>query len=345
MPNLNKKTVFVVLMIFGLVWVSLKVLLPVSLPFLIGSLLALAAEPMVKRLSRKLPRPAASAIGVAATLLFMIFVIVVLTAITLREFRLLVNALPDLGEAAYGGLRTLERLLLRVADKMPVSIRPLLSQGVTGLFSDGNAIIGQIMQRLPAMATSFLSWVPGSAIALGTGILSGFMVSARYPRIKNWYSQLSPAVGLKRYLPVLQQVRAALFGWLKAQLALIGLCFMIVGTGLLLLRVPYGLVWAFLIALVDAIPILGTGTVLLPWSLICLAQNQSVKALGLLGIYGVAVLSRSIFEPKLVGKQLGLDPLVTLIALYAGFRFWGIGGMLLSPMICVVFTELIRAKA
>ena len=73
-------------------------------------------------------------------------------------------------------------------------------------------------------------------------------------------------------------------------------------------------------------------------------QNQTVKAIGLLGIYCVAILSRSIFEPKLVGKQLGLDPLVTLMALYAGFRFWGIGGMLLSPMICVVFSELIRAK-
>jgi predicted PurR-regulated permease PerM len=82
--------------------------------------------------------------------------------------------------------------------------------------------------------------------------------------------------------------------------------------------------------------------VLLPWALICFLQGQSVRALGLIGIYTTAMLSRSILEPRLVGKQLGLDPLVTLIALYIGYQLWGIGGMLLSPVICVATLEVTR---
>lgn len=344
MPRLNKKTFPLLLIGLGLAWISIQYLLPLMLPFLLGSALALAAEPMVKRLSRKLPRGAAAAIGVAATLILLVCILISLTAVAVRELGVLAAAVPDLERSAQGGLLALEKFLLSFAEKAPDGIRPLLSKSVTGMFSSGNAIVEQLLQKLPSFATALLGWIPGSAVALGTGILSGFMVSVRFPKIRDWFSRLKSSERLGRYLPLLQQIRTALVGWLKAQLSLICLCFFILCTGFLLLRIPYGPFLAFLIALVDAIPVLGTGTVLIPWSLICFLQGEHVKAAGLLGIYVVAMLSRSIMEPRLVGKQLGLDPLVTLIALYAGFQLWGIGGMLLSPMICVVLTELVRAK-
>lgn len=345
MPGPVKKTLPMLILGFFLAWLGLKYLLPIVFPFLLGVLLALAAEPMVRHLSKKIPRPAAAIVGVAATLFLVCVVLFFLIALLVREIGLLARALPDLGQAAQGGLHALEGFLLRLTSKTPDGVAPLLSQAVSGFFSNGNAIVDQLLQRLPSVATSLLGWIPGSAIALGTGILSGFMVSVRLPAIKSRLRRLRSAEYLKQYLPVLRQVRSALAGWLKAQLKLILLCFLIVGSGLFLLKVPYALVWGFLIAFVDAIPILGTGTVLLPWSLVCLLQGQSVKAIGLLGIYVVAVLSRSILEPKLVGKHLGLDPLITLGALYAGFQIWGIPGMLLSPMLCVVLLELVRAKA
>ncbi len=342
MPRPVKKTIPMLILGFFLAWLSLKYLLPILFPFLLGILLALAAEPMVKRLSKKIPRPAATAIGVTATLLLVISALFLLMALLLREVGLLARALPDLSQAAQGGLLELEGFLLGLAGRTPDGVRPLLSQVVSGLFSNGNAIIEQLLQRLPSVASSLFGWIPGSAIALGTGILSGFMVSVRLPNLRN---RLGTSSFLNQYLPVLQQIRTALGGWLKAQLKLILLCFLIVGTGLFLLRIPYAPIWGLLIAFVDAIPILGTGTVLLPWSLISLLQGQPAKAVGLLGIYVIALLSRSILEPKLVGKHLGLDPLITLGALYAGFQLWGIPGMILSPMLCVVLLELVRAKA
>ena len=85
-----------------------------------------------------------------------------------------------------------------------------------------------------------------------------------------------------------------------------------------------------------------SGTVLLPWALISLLQGQLPRALGLLATYACAALTRSTLEPRLVGRHLGLDPLVTLACLYLGYRLWGFGGMILSPMLGSIAMELAR---
>lgn len=341
MPRFNRKNVALLAVAFFALWLGLKYLLPIVLPFVLGGLLALAAEPVVRLLCTRMPRTGAAAIGVTLTLVLLSCVVVLLMALLVREVSLLAGTLPALEQAALSGLDSLQGFLLRLADKTPDGVRSLLYQAVTGFFSSGSAIAGQLMTQLPSVASTLLGWIPGSALALGTGILSAFMVSARLPRLRQWLQRQET---LQRFLPVLKQVRSALAGWLKAQLKLSALCFLILCAGLLLLRTPHAPIWAALIALVDAIPVLGTGTVLLPWSLVCFLQGQTVRSIGLLGIYAAAALCRSILEPRLVGKQLGLDPLLTLVALYAGFRIWGIGGILLAPVICVAIQETLRAR-
>ena len=91
-------------------------------------------------------------------------------------------------------------------------------------------------------------------------------------------------------------------------------------------------------------PVLGTGTILLPWSLILFLQGDNARSIGLLGLYAVISLTRSALEPKLVGKELGLDPLVTLFSLYTGYKLWGIGGMILSPLMAVTAIQLVSGK-
>ena len=344
MPHFHKKGLAVLAGAFLLAWVVLRYLLPLLMPFLLGAGLALAAEPLVRLLSRKLPRAGAAVIGVTLTLSLLASLLILLTALLIKELGLLARALPDLGSAARNGMNALEGFLTDLADRSPEGLRPVLSGAVSGLFRDGNGLFDRLLEQLPGAAAAVLSWIPDSALALGTGILSAFMVSVRLPKVKPLFQRLGSGGTVGKLLRTLRQIRSALGGWLKAQLRLMLLCFLIVGCGLLLLRVPYGLLWAFLITLVDAIPVLGTGTVLLPWSLVCFLQGQSVRAVGLLGVYAVAMLSRSVLEPRLVGKQLGLDPLITLIALYAGYQLWGIGGMLLSPVICVAVMEFTRAQ-
>jgi predicted PurR-regulated permease PerM len=99
---------------------------------------------------------------------------------------------------------------------------------------------------------------------------------------------------------------------------------------------------AALITLVDAFPVLGVGTVLVPWSILRFVQNDYVLGIGLLALYAAIWLVRSVLEPRLLGKELGLDPLVTLIAIYAGFRLWGLGGMLLTPILAMAVTQIVK---
>ena len=98
------------------------------------------------------------------------------------------------------------------------------------------------------------------------------------------------------------------------------------------------------IAVVDAVPRVGSGVVLLPWALIALLQENHFLSIGLLCTYGAASLSRSLLEPRIVGKQLGLDPLLTLFALYAGFRFLGLPGLLLAPFFAMAIKMLFLKK-
>ena len=148
-----------------------------------------------------------------------------------------------------------------------------------------------------------------------------------------------------KFFPRLRRIRHALWGWLKAQGKLCLICFGILLVGFWAIGIEQSLLWAAVIALIDAVPLLGTGTVLIPWAIVCLLQGQQLRAVGLLCIYAVALLSRSTLEPRLVGKNLGLDPLITLVSLYAGYRFWGVGGMLVSPLLCVIVKEAASSPA
>ena len=338
MPRSLIKNIAALAGVFLAVWLVLRWLLPLLLPFLLGTALALAAEPLVGRLSRRLPRGLSAGIGVALTLILLSSVLVLLLAVVLRELGSLAGALPDLEQTATQGLASLENFLSGIALRMPAGVQPLLMQLLSGLFSGGNALVDRLALKLPAMATALFSHVPGSALAVGTGILSGFMVSARLPQLRQRLSPIGQK--LQNYLPMVKKLKQSLWGWLKAQLTLSALCFFLVCTGLLILGVDYAPVWALAIALVDAIPVLGTGTILIPWALVGLLQGNHALSLGLLGIYLCAMLSRTVLEPRLVGKQLGIDPLMTLIALYIGYRIWGITGMILAPLLAVTALQL-----
>ena len=114
--------------------------------------------------------------------------------------------------------------------------------------------------------------------------------------------------------------------------------------GFALLRIAHPFLIAALVALVDSLPVLGTGTVLLPWSLICFLAGDAPRALGLLGLYATAALLRSVLEPRILGSQLGMDPLATLIAMYCGYRLWGLAGMLLLPMLSAAAVQMFREE-
>ncbi len=322
------------------IWLFCRYLLPIFLPFLLGLLLALAAEPAVRTGTNllRLPRWAATGLGVTLTLVLLLTLIGMLGAVMVKELSILAGRLPDLQTTAEATTQRLRLFLENAASHAPQGIRPLADRSIARLFSSGTELVEQATVRLPGAITGFISRVPDGALGIGTGILSGFMISSRLPQLKTALSQRLPEGLGTRIFPALKRSKTALFGWLKAQFKLMGITYCIVAVGLLLLGVPYGLLWAAAIALVDAVPLLGTGTVLVPWALVALVQRQHLRSVGLLCIYAASFFTRTVLEPRLVGRHLGLDPLVTLLFLYLGYRFWGLLGMLLAPMLVAAIT-------
>lgn len=328
-------------------WFTVRIFLPLGFPFLLGGALALAAEPMVGFLSSrlKLPRAAAAGLGVTAAFCLLVLLVLLLCALVLREIAALVRVLPSLQETLSVGLSSLSAWALELTERMPTGIRDLLERNIRDFFSGSSELLRQTFRYVLGLTGSVLTQVPGSALVLATAVISSYMISVRLPRIRAWLRVKVPRERIQKLLDGLKRLKTVLFGWLRAQLKLMGLTWVILTLGLVLLRIPYAPLWASAVALVDAFPILGTGTVLLPWALVSFLQADTVRAVGLLGVYAVISLTRSIMEPKLVGRHLGLDPLATLAALYAGFRLWGFGGMVLSPILAVAAVQMFKASS
>lgn len=328
-----------------LLWLAVRFLLPLIRPFLLGLALALAAEPMVRFLENRLrlSRQTAAGLGVSMAFCFLALLVTVLCAAAVRQLRSLAGILPGLEEAARTGLDLVQTNLLALTARAPRNLRPVLTEHLRLLFSDGSTLLGKITAWLLGLAGGILGRLPDSALGFGTGILSAFLISARLPKIRGWLLGKIPRDRLNILLARFRRLRRMLRSWLTAQLKLMSVTFCILAAGLTLLRIPRSLLWAFVIALVDALPVFGTGTVLIPWALVCFLQGNRVLALGIAGTYATAALTRSILEPKLLGQHLGLDPLAALAALYIGCRLWGIAGMIAAPMITVALLQLRRA--
>lgn len=341
----NKK-ILSFLGIFLAVWLGARYLLPLFFPFLLGLGLALTAEPMAAFFCDQMHIPRGISAGISVSMAFCCIALLVLLvcAFIVRELTYLAGVLPNLEETARSGISLLESWLLNLASYAPDGIDSLLGQNITNLFSGGTALLDRAVRYVLGLAGNLLSHIPDSALTLGTAVISGFMISAKLPRIKHWIAKRLPREKWKPILDALKRMKTAMGGWLLAQLKLSGVTLLILAAGFLMLRIPYAILWALGISLVDAFPVLGTGTVLLPWGLICLLQGDTARAIGLLGIYAVVSLTRSMLEPKLVGRQLGLDPLVTLMSLYAGYKLWGIGGMILAPLLTVTALQLVPEK-
>ena len=249
-----KKSISVLAAFFA-VWLAARFLLPLCFPFLLGALLAFAAEPMVGFLQkRRVPRCVCSGIGVSMAFCFLAMLVLILCAFALRELRRVAGVLPDLEDTAKSGIGLLQSWLLELASRAPQSVQPLLSENVTSFFSNGTSLLDKVIRYILGLAGNILSHIPDGALSLGTAVISSFLISARLPKIKSWLKKRLPEEKLKPAADALKRMKNAVGGWLTAQLKLMGVTFTILTLGFVVLRIAYAPLWALVVALVDALP-------------------------------------------------------------------------------------------
>ena len=261
-------------------------------------------------------------------------------AVRRTELSGFLRKLPALAASLAGPLSHLEARLLELAGKLPDGIGTGLRSGIKSLFESGSVLGSRIYDWLFDFASGFFGKAPGIVLFIITSILASFMSAGDLPAIRDALRSRLPEKWRTRLEKLLTHLKVSLGGWLRAQFKLMGVMFLLVTAGLAILGVDYPLLFGLIVALVDALPVFGTGTILIPWSLTQFLQNDLRRGIGLLILYGVAALSRQALEPRLVGKQVGLHPLLTLLALYTGFRAAGVAGMILFPIGVIFLKQL-----
>ena len=127
---------------------------------------------------------------------------------------------------------------------------------------------------------------------------------------------------------------------LRVYLLLMCITFVELFIGFKILRVDMAFFYAFLTAIVDILPVLGTGTVLIPWGIIACILGNMGMGVGILILYVIITAVRQFLEPKIIGQQVGLHPIVTLICIFAGGKFMGILGIFLFPIMATVLKKM-----
>lgn len=323
-------------------YLAVQYLLPVAVPFLIGALIAKLCDPAVRFLMRKSQMPRWVCSGAAIGLFYLLLGtgLTLLCRQILRELTELARQLPALLASLAAPAARLRVWLEGLAERAPDGLGEALENYAGRLFSGSSGWLDTLNDRVLAAATSFLTGLPGAVLLLVTAVLSSFLLSSRLPDAGRWVRSAIPARHRGKVTLVADRLKRAFGGWCVAQLKLMGVTFCIVTSGLFFIGIDYALLLGLLIALIDALPVFGTGTVLIPWGLLMFARGQTRCGFGLLILYGAATLTRTALEPKLVGRQIGLNPLITLLAIYAGYRTVGLAGMILFPIGTLLVKQL-----
>ncbi len=321
---------------------ALFFLLPGLLPFLLALALACLLEPPVRLLTGKtgLRRPWAAAIVLG------VFTLLLLTgcALLLRrmwyELSLLSDRLPALLTAFDGLSSRVEGLLYRLTVAAPPSSQAVLESALESAASQISGLISGLLAKVLGWTAGAVSALPAAGLFLFTALLASFFILAGRPALSAFFRQQVPKRWLSRLEDTSARLKSALGGWLRAQGILMMVTFLMLGIGFLCMGIDLALLLAAGVALLDALPVFGTGTVLIPWAAAeALGGNYRLCA-SLLVLYALIWLTRSLLEPKLIADRAGLHPLAALFAMYLGFTLFGVAGLLLAPLAAVVLRQL-----
>ncbi len=324
------------------IWLTAKFLLPIGLPFLFGLALAKLSKKPVDWLHRKshFPRWLCSFLVVSLLSAALVGLLWLLGQVLFSELQQLAGRLPQILPDLSLALSQLHDRLLSLAAKLPESISAALSTWLDRLFAGSSVVVDTASGWLIGLVGGLIAWVPDLLLFLLTMLLSAYFFSSQWQELEKAAKNIIPESWLERCATVLKRLKSALGGYVKAQCYLAGITFGLLLLGFFLLGRNQAVLSALLIALLDALPVFGAGVILIPWAILSFLQGQTALAAGLLVLYTVCALVRSFLEPKFLGKQMGLHPLLTLLSLYAGFRLFGILGMILVPVGVILVKQL-----
>lgn len=314
----------------------LRALLPPMFPFLVAFAVFALARPLAKRLQKRF----GGSVKVWSAGLFLLFLTLLFAGLWFgirkiweegsdllsRFSERRENGSGDGSDSLFSAKLFLETLHLQ----LPSSVERVLTRTVSSLEEDLPNLMGRLLAKMS-------DWAPGILITVPAGFYFCFDGEQMLRAVKAWLpmklQRRSSHIG-KRFFELLFRYLCA---YLQLFLMTVGELFV----GFRILQVRYALLSAIGIAILDLLPVFGVGTVLLPWAIVSLLRDQPFLGFGLLILYAAVFLIRQLAEPRLIGKTLGLSPLLVLFFAYVGFRWFGIMGMISAPFAALTVKSIL----
>lgn len=311
-------------------------------PFIISYLVSLLVNPMVNGLEKRFRLPR----GICAILVIVLTVGVlggIVTAIVWKVVDEIRNVYEDL-PIIYENVRI---TWVRISDFFSDFIA-MLPKNMQDIF--GNAS-NEALDWLANVATdtelmrsagNIAKKLPSIFVVAIVFILSLYFMITDAKKVSNAVKKPFSENFIQKMEDLKGEIKRYVGGYVKAQLTIMCISFTILLIGLSILKIDYALIIALAVAVLDALPFFGSGAVLWPWSIISFITGDIIIGVGLIIIYLIVILMRQFIEPKIVSKNIGVHPIMTLMAMYVGFRTFSIGGMILGPLTLVFFVSLYR---
>lgn len=327
------------------VWAAVKFgrpLLSLFAPFLFALAAAALLNPLVKRLQK--------ALGwnrqlLSALLLILLFGLIggglaLLVYAAAGQLMSLVQNWSGLLASAQSAIDQVEALFARFLALVPPQVTEIVEETGDELFRWLSDAVPAALAGLGREAGEKAMGLPSFLMALIIFVMATFLLTADYPYLRSRAVQHMDE-GVLRFLGQLRSTALGAFGgYLKAEFFLSVGVFFILLAGFFVTGQPYGLLLALGLAVMDFIPIIGAGTAMVPWAFVALFTGDLPSAVELMVIWGAIALFRRVMEPKFVGDQTGLSPLLSLAAIYVGMKLAGVLGMIFGPVVALVALNL-----
>ncbi len=322
------------------IWLTVRFVLPLAAPFLVAYLVALALEWAVRLLIRRgIRRPLASAIITVAVLGLFLWGTVTLTVRGVSAATEYVKRLPALMGQVTLRLRALEDMAMAYASSAPDGadefLAAVIGSGVDSLYAIPEKASVWLLETLGKLTQS----APHILLFSVTVGIGTYLFSAALPKTNAFLLGLLPEKLRRRIVGMSDGLRNSVSGFMRSEIIMMGVTFFELLVGFLLLGIDGAVYVAVLTAIIDALPVFGTGAVLIPWGIFCLITGQVSRGAWLLALWGLCAIVQNFMQAKLVGSQIGLDPISSLISVYVGWCVWGVWGMLLCPVLLVTYRQ------
>ncbi len=327
-----------------LLFFALPPLISLFMPFVLAVLMAWLLNPLIRWVQRrmKISRQILSfllivlSFAVVGGLLFWLFYSVGSEVVSL------VANWDSVGAALSEMLETVAVYSDRLVALLPDELEQWLDGTYAELIAWLQNVAPELLAGLGKGAGNIAMQVPSWGIAFAVFVVAAYFFTADYPRIRAMVTERM-STGVRDFLSRVKKVAVAAFGgYVRAQLILSLVVFVILLLGFSITGQSYAFLLAFILAVMDFIPIIGSGTAIVPWTIISVLMGNYRKAIELAVIWGIIAVFRRLAEPKVVGDQTGLSPILSLVSIYVGMRLAGVLGMIFGPVILLIIINVMK---